>query len=165
MKEEAPNYLINLIRTNYKNKKYSYANLSLSNRSFQVFFFSSSLKSWFNLADNIKNFESILLFKSRLLLFSRPVQNSVLNIFNPWGLKLVTRSHLGFGNLNEHRHWHNFENCINLLCFYSLETKYILHYLLHCHYFSGHRFDLTNSVKSVLDNFESKAYFYMVTHS
>ena len=34
-------------------------------------------------------------------------------------------------------------------------TEGTLHYLLHCQHFSQHRFDLLNSVKSVLDNFES----------
>ena len=90
--------------SNYKNEKCSYTNLSLSSRLFQVFFFPSSLKSWFNLDDNIKISESILVFKSRLLSFIRPIQNSVLNIFDPKGLKLVTRLHLGFSTLNEHRH-------------------------------------------------------------
>ena len=145
--------------SNYKNEKCSYTNLSLSNRLFQVFFFPSSLKSWFNLDDNIKISESILVFKSRLLSFIRPIQNSVLNIFDPKGLKLLTRLHLGFSTLNEHGHWYNFESYINPLCFYSLESKDTLHYLLHCH-----RFDLMNSVKSVLDNFGLKAYFCMVTH-
>ena len=34
-------------------------------------------------------------------------------------------------------------------------TEGTLHCLLHCQHFSQHRFDLLNSVKSVLDNFES----------
>ena len=34
-------------------------------------------------------------------------------------------------------------------------TEDALHYLLHCHHFSQHRFDLMNSVKSGLDKFES----------
>ena len=34
-------------------------------------------------------------------------------------------------------------------------TEDTLHYLLHCHEFSQYRFDLMNSVKSLIDNFES----------
>ena len=37
--------------------------------------------------------------------------------------------------------------------FCSLVTYDTLHYLERCHHFSQHRFDLMNSVKSVLDNF------------
>ena len=111
-----------------------------------------------------------MVFKSRLLLFIHPVQKSVFNIFDPKGLKLLTCLRQGFSHLNEHRFQHNFENCINLLYSCSLETEDALHYLWHWHHFSQHCFDLMNSVKFVLDNFEAfsdndkKAYFYIVTH-
>ena len=122
---------------------------------FEVFFFPSGLKDWFNLDINIRNAESISVFKTRLLLLIRPVQKSVFNIFDPKGLVLLIRLRLSFSHLNEHRFRHNFENCINPLCSCSLVTEGTLHYLLHCHYFSQYRLDLMNSVKSVLDNFES----------
>ena len=44
---------------------------------------------------------------------------------------------------------------MNPLCSCSLEAEDTLHYLLHCHHFNQNRLDLVNSVKSVLDNFES----------
>ena len=44
--------------------------------------------------------------------------------------------------------------CNNVLCPCSIEIEDTWHYLLHCHYFSHHRVDLMNSVKSVCDNFE-----------
>ena len=130
------------------------------------------LKDWFNLDDNIGNFELILVFKSRSLSLICPIQNSVLNIFNPKGLIMLTHLCLGFSYLNEHRFRHNFENCINPLRSCSLVTEDKLHYLLYCHHLSQYQFDLMNSVKSVLDNFESlpetiikKTYFYKVTHA
>ena len=131
---------------------------------------SSTLKDWFNLDDNIRNSESIWVFKSRLLLFIHPVQKIVFNIFDPKGLKLLTCLCQGFGHCNEHRFQHNFENCIKLLYSYSLETEDTLHYLWHWHHFPQHCFDLMNSVRFVLDNFEAfsdndkKACFYIVTH-
>ena len=85
----------------------------------------------------------------------RPVQKSVLNIFDPKGLILLPRLRLGFSHLNRHRFQQNFENCINPLCSYSLVTEDTLHYLHHWHQFSQYRLDLMNSVKSVLDNFET----------
>ena len=96
-----------------------------------------------------------MVFKSRLLSLIRPVQNSVFNIFDPKGLMLLTRLRLGFSHLNVHRFRHNFENCINSLCSCILVTEDALHYLLHCHHFSQYRFDLMNSIISVLDNFAS----------
>ena len=62
----------------------------------------------------------------------------------PNGLKLLTRLRLGLSHLNEHRFRHNLENCVNPLCS-----------LLHCRHISQHRLVLMNSVKSVLNNFES----------
>ena len=122
---------------------------------FKYSFFQSTLRDWFDLDENIRNSESISIFKNRLLTFIRPAQNSIFNIFDPIGLKLLTRLRLEFTHLNEHRFRHNFENCVNPLCPCSLNTENIEHYLLHCYHFTHHRISLMNSVNSVLDDFES----------
>ena len=44
---------------------------------------------------------------------------------------------------------------MNPLCSCSLEIEDTSHYLLHCYHFSHYRIDLMNSVKSILENFES----------
>ena len=44
---------------------------------------------------------------------------------------------------------------MNPLCSCSLESEDISHYLLQCHHFSQYSTDLMNSVKSILENFES----------
>ena len=158
MKEEAPNYLINLIPKCNRTIRTRNSHIPIFHcrkDRFKYSFFPSRLRDWFNLDDNIRNSESISVFKKRLLAFIRPVENSVFNIYEPNGLKLLTRLRLGLSHLNEHRFRHNFENCVNPLCSCSLETEGTLHYLLHCHHFSKHRLVLMNSVKSVLNNFES----------
>ena len=45
--------------------------------------------------------------------------------------------------------------CLNPLCSCSLEFEDTTHYLLHCKHFSNHCYDLMDSVKSVIPNFES----------
>ena len=45
--------------------------------------------------------------------------------------------------------------CLNPLCSCSLEIEDTMHYLLHCQHFSNHCYDLMNSVKSIIPNFES----------
>ena len=145
MKEEAPNYLINLIPKCNQTIRTRNSHIPIFHcrtDCFKYSFFYSTLKDWFNLDDNIRNFESISVFKTRLPSLICPVQN-MFNIFDPKGLKLLARLRLCFSHLNEHRFQHNFENCINPLCSCSLETD-----------FSQHRFDLMNSVKCVLGNFE-----------
>ena len=112
------------------------------------------MNDWFNLDSTIRDSESIAIFKKRLLSFIRPISRNVYNIFDPIGLKFLTRLRLGFSHLNEHRFRHNFQECINPLCSCSLETENTLHYLLHCHHFSQNRINLMNSVNSVFENFD-----------
>ena len=57
-------------------------------------------------------------------------------------LKLLTRLRLGLIHLNEHKFLHNFEDCLNPLCSYSLEIEDTTHYLLHCQNFSKCGYDL-----------------------
>ena len=120
---------------------------------FRNSFFPSTLNDWFNLDAEIRNSESLAIFKTKLVPFIRPVSSNVYNIFDPVGLKLLTRLCLGFSHLNEHRFRHNFQNCINPLCSCSLDIEDTSHYLLHCHHFVQHRIDLMNSVNSALENF------------
>ena len=158
MNEQAPSYLINLIPKNNQIIRTRNSHIPIFHcrtDCFKYFFFPSTLRDWFNLDENIRNSESISIFKSRLLSFIRTVQNSVFNIFDPKGLKLLTRLRLEFSHLNEHRFRHNFEECVNPLCSFSLKTEDTEHYLLHCHHFTPLRINLMNSVNSVLYNFES----------
>ena len=113
------------------------------------------MKDWFNIDASIRKSESIAIFKSRLLSLIRSSQSNVYNIFDPIGLKLLTRLRLGFSHLNEHKFRHNFQDCLSPLCLCSLEIEDTIHYFLHCQYFFEHRINLINSVRSVSENFES----------
>ena len=158
MNEKRPNYLTNLIpkcnqpvrtRTNH------IPTFHCTTDCFKNSVFPSTLSDWFNLDITIRNSESIAVFKSRMLSFIRPIANNVYNIFDPIGLKLLTRLRLGFSHLNEHIFRHNFQDCMNPLCSCSLDIEDTSHYLLHCHHVSQHRIDLMNSVNSIYENFNS----------
>ena len=112
------------------------------------------MNDWFNLDSTIRDSESIAIFKKRLLSFIRPIPSNVYNIFDPIGLKFLTRLHLRFSHLNEHRFRHNCQECINPLRSCNLETENTSHYLLHCHHFSQNRINPMNSVNSVFENFD-----------
>ena len=157
MKNEAPKYLTSLIPKreqtfNTRNKYLPIYNCRTD--YFKYSFFPCTLNDWFNLDVSIRNSESISIFKSKLP-FIRPVQNNIFNIFDPQGLKLLTRLRLGFSHLNEHRFRHNFKECVNPVCSCSLEIEDTSHYHLHCHHFTLYRINLMNSVKFICDNFES----------
>ena len=149
MNEKTPNYLINLIpkyEPTIRTRNNSMPSYKCRTNCFKHSFFPSALNDWFNLDSNIRNSESVTLFKCRLLSFIRPVQNSIHNIFDPKGLNFLTRLHLGLSHLNAHRFRHNFQDCLNPLCSCSLEAEDTSHYLLHCYHFSNHRAHLMNSI-------------------
>ena len=171
MNEEAPKYLTNMIPKGQQTIVTRNSNIPTfycRTDCFKHSFFPSTLKYWFNLDDSIRNSESVAIFKSRLLSLIQPFQSNVYNIFDPIGLKLLTRLRLGFSHLNEHKFRHDFQECLNPLCLCNFEIEDTTHYLLLCQYFSEHRINLINSVNSVFDNCESfsdnnKIYCYMAT--
>ena len=78
IREEAPNYLINLVSKCERNRarNNSTPNFNCLTDCFNYSFFPVTLNDWFNS-------ESISIFKSRLLSFIGPVQTNIYNIFNP----------------------------------------------------------------------------------
>ena len=154
MKNEAPNYLISLIPKceqtfNTRNKHLPTYNCRTD--CFTYSFFPCTWNDWFNLDVSVRNSESISIFKSKLLSFILLVQNNILDIFDPQGLKLLTRLRLGFSHLNKHKFRH-FQECMNQVCSCSLEIKDTSHCLLHCHHFTLHCIDLMNSVKCICNH-------------
>ena len=173
MKEQALNYLINLIpkyEQTIRTNNYRIPTYHCRKDSFKHSFFPSTLKGWFSLDDSIRNTETISIVKNRLLSFVHPVQNNIFNIFNSVELKFLSRLRLGFSHLNEHRFRHIFQDCMNPLCYCGLEIEDTLHYLLHSHHFNHICIDLMNSVNLFVITLSpcltkiKKIYFYVVTH-
>ena len=79
----------------------------------------------------------------------RPKCNESYRIHNPTGLKLLTRQRLGLSHLNDHKFNHNFRDCINPLCSFSLSVENNVHFLLHCHHYSLQRQTLMDDIKSI----------------
>ena len=92
------------------------------------------------------------MFQNHLLKIVRPVYNTVYNIQNWIGLKLLSRLRLGLSHLNEHRFDHNFQNCINPLCTCSLEVESIANFFLHCRHYHNIRAKLLNSLEVIHTN-------------
>ena len=73
--------------------------------------------------------------KQSLLKFIRTIPNRVFGIADIYGIKLLTRLHVGLSHLREHTFRHNFQDTINLLCSCSLETESTSHFFLRCQNF------------------------------
>ena len=66
------------------------------------------MTEWNKLGRNIHNSDSLNAFKLSLLKFVRPVANSVFEINNLYGLKLLKRLRLGLSHLGHHKFRYNF---------------------------------------------------------
>ena len=56
-----------------------------------------------NLDPNLRNSESILVFKENILNFIRPYPNSFFDCHNPKGIELIARLRLSLSHLREHK--------------------------------------------------------------
>ena len=82
---------------------------------------------WNRLDHTLSNSKSYSICQNSLVKIGRQVPKPTFNIHKPMGLKLLTCLRLGLSHLNEHRFNHNFEDCTNPLCLYSLEVEATAH--------------------------------------
>ena len=110
---------------------------------FKNSFFSSVIDEWNRLKTEIRNVESFSKFKKLLLNLDngRPPPRLIYNIFNPLGVKFLTRLLLELSHLNEQRFNHNFHECINPLCSCINDTESNSHFFLRCCHFNSLRAD------------------------
>ena len=87
-----------------------------------------------------------------LLKIGTPIQNSIFKIRDPLGIKLLTILRLGLSHLNEHRLRHNFQDCLNPLCSFSLEVESNIHFFLHCQHFIQSHQTLLDSLKKIVSD-------------
>ena len=150
---ERPSYLFDCIPKN--SSKYNTRNndtafgIFCRTESYKNSFFPYTIDEWNRLDSGIRNSNSYLVFRKQLLNFIRPIPNSIFNLYNPLGIKFLTRLRLDFSHLNEHRFRHNFEACLTPLCTCSQTTESTLHFFLHCHHYKDLRTDLFNDIKSI----------------
>ena len=90
---------------------------------FQNSFFPSVVIEWNKLDLNIRNSESLNVFKNSLLKFIRPSGNSAFNCHNPRGFKLLTRLRLSLSHLREHKFKHGFQDSLNTFAVVVMISK------------------------------------------
>ena len=81
--------------------------------------------------------------------FIRPSPNSIFDIYNPYGKKLLTRLHLGLSHLNEHKFRHGFNDTINLICICGGDTELLNHFFLHCPEYCEARKTLFDNIQNI----------------
>ena len=90
------------------------------------------------LKPEITNVGSSLKFRKLILNLhnDRPISDPIYNIFNPVGVKHLTRLRLELSHLSERRFNHNFQDCMNPLCSDSPEPESNSHFFLPCHHYT-----------------------------
>ena len=63
------------------------------------------------------------MFHRKLLNFIRPLESDTYGIYDPLGVRLLSRLRLGFSHLRKHKFRHNFADTLKLLCSCSFETE------------------------------------------
>ena len=105
-------------------------------KPFKSSFFPYCAEAWRNLSEELRNINSINTIKPSILNFDRPRENSVFEVHDIKGVKLIARLRLDFSHLNEHKFRHNFNDTINPMCSYGKESETTPHYLLRCDLYS-----------------------------
>ena len=90
------------------------------------------------------------------LKFVRHVANSVLDINNPYGLKLLTRLRLGLSHLRYHKFRHNFQDGINQICDCGPEIETKSHFHYYCPLFQSARQYPLIDIKKIDENILKK---------
>ena len=109
----------------------------------------SAVIEWNKLDLNIRNLESLNIFKKMLLKFICPSGSSVFNCHNLRGVKLLTRLRLGLSHLREHKFKHGFQDSLNPICSCGNDIETLAHFLLHCPHYSNERSTFLNTVRNI----------------
>ena len=90
--------------------------IKMKHRFFANSFFSATIIEWNDLDYSRCNAPSINAFKQIILKFICLGPNNIIDIYNPYGLRLLTRLRLGLSYLHGHKFKHNFSDCLHEIC-------------------------------------------------
>ena len=134
--EKSPSYLLNLIpnfnRVHDTRLSYNIPPMKVGRDYIKNSFFTSALSEWNQLDLNIRNSASLNTFEKKLLNFIRTCANSVFDIRNLLGIKLLIRLRLSLSHPHEHKFKHCFLDTSNPSCECGKDTESAMHFFLHC---------------------------------
>ena len=159
--EKSPSYLFKLIpnfnRVHNTRLSYNIPPIKVRHYYFKNSFFPSAISEWKKLDLNIRNSASLNTFKKKLLNFIRPCANSIFDIHNPLGIKLLTRLRLGLSHLHEHKFRHCFQDTLNPLCECDKDIESRMCFFLHSTNFLIPRQTLFQKIRNINDNILSQS--------
>ena len=121
--------------------------------AFKSYFFPWTITEWNSLDIKICS-SAYTTFKKHLIYEFKSVPNSLFNIQNTIGIKLLTRVRLGFSHLNKNRYNHKSKNRVNPKCIFSSENESKFHFNLHCHFYTPIKNTLFYKFKKIVTNLQ-----------
>ena len=153
---EQPSYLFNLVPRPYHilntRNQSQIPDIFCRTENFSNSFFPHCIKEWKKLDHNIKRSDSYVHFRNSVLKSIRPIGNSIFDIFDNEGIKLLTRLRLGLSHLNKHKFNHGFLDTVNPMCSCNTEDETVTRYLLHCPNYTQQRMHLMNRITGLNPN-------------
>ena len=116
-------------------------------------FFPNCVKAWNNMCDEIRNSDSLMIFKTKLFSLIRPPKKSIFDIHKPTEIKHIFRLRLGLSELKSHKKRHNFLDTPNDICSCNQASADTFHYLLRCGLFAPQRDRLLTYVQIILNKY------------
>ena len=153
--DKSPSYLFN--RVHNTRLSYTITTIKVKHDYFKNSFFPSAISEWDKLDLNIRNSASLNAFKKKLLNFVRPCANSIFDIHNPLGIKLLTRLRLGLSPLHEHKFRHFLQDTLNPLCECAKDIESTMHFFLHRTNFLIPRQTLSQKIRNIDNNILSQS--------
>ena len=80
------------------------------------------------------------------------ISNTVFNIHNAQGIKLLARLRLGLSLLNNRKFRHNFQDRINPVCSCAHDIETTIHFLFHCPHYTFARQIFFSKIKNLDSN-------------
>ena len=109
-------------------------------KSFSKTCFPLCIEEWNKLNPEIRNAKSIYKFKKSII--TEKLENSLYNVNDPIGVKLLTRLRLQFIHLNEYKFRHGFNDTVNPMCPCGTDVETTENFLLRCSCFSTQKSEL-----------------------
>ena len=170
VKQRTTRKVQNLVFSNFLRNIFIRAFIHVKHQFFKNSFFPSTIIEQNKLNSNIRNSETLNIFKSKTLKFIRPTANSIYGCHNSIGVKKLTRLQLRLSHLREHKFKHSLQNPLNPLCSDGKEVETTFRFLLPCPSYSDERLTLLSKIininPNILENTNSQItlFFYTEIH-
>ena len=87
--------------------------------------------------------------KKQIFKFIRSSPNSLFNVHNPHGIKLLTRLQVGLSHLHECKFRHNFQDSLDPFCNCGQHIETTIHFFLPCSNYSNQRKTLVEKISNI----------------